>query len=65
MFTMSLKAFVVAALAAMAVSKPIPDPLHVMRQSGPAAGQVLFPSECASDLSAMALVLLFSLHKRS
>jgi hypothetical protein len=40
MFTMSVKACVIAALAAVAVAKPIPDPLHVIRQSGPAAGQV-------------------------
>jgi hypothetical protein len=38
--TMGIKTFVVAALAALAVAKPIPDPLLVMRQAGPAAGQV-------------------------
>jgi hypothetical protein len=37
---MGLKTLIVATLAAFAVAKPIPDPLHVMRQSGPAAGQV-------------------------
>jgi hypothetical protein len=37
---MGIKAFVIATLAAVAVAKPIPDPLNVMRQSGPAAGVV-------------------------
>jgi hypothetical protein len=37
---MGIKIFVVAALAAVTLAKPIPDPLNVMRQSGPAAGQV-------------------------
>ena len=37
---MGFKSFIVATLAVAAVAKPIPDPLHVMRQSGPAAGQV-------------------------
>jgi len=37
---MGIRSFVVATLAAVAVAKPIPDPLHMMRQSGPAAGQV-------------------------
>jgi hypothetical protein len=40
---MSIKTFVVAALAAVALAKPIPDPLHMIRQSGPAAGQVQVP----------------------
>lgn len=40
---MGVKSFFVAALAAVAVAGPIPDPLHVMRQSGPAAGQVCSP----------------------
>jgi len=31
---------VVAALAALSIAKPIPDPIQVIRQSGPAAGQV-------------------------
>lgn len=38
---MGLQSFIVAALATVALAKPIPDPLNVMRQSGPAAGQVI------------------------
>lgn len=37
---MGIKSFVVAAFAAVVVAKPIPDPLNMIRQSGPAAGQV-------------------------
>ncbi|KAH7070779.1 chitin deacetylase-like protein [Paraphoma chrysanthemicola] len=43
---MGIKTLVVAALAAVAMAKPIPDPLLVMRQSGPAAGQVI--TKCAA-----------------
>jgi peptidoglycan/xylan/chitin deacetylase (PgdA/CDA1 family) len=43
---MGIKTFVVAALAAVAVSKPIPDPLHIMSRAGPAAGQVI--TKCAA-----------------
>jgi hypothetical protein len=38
---MGLKSLLVATLAAVALAKPIPDPLHVIRQSGPVAGQVI------------------------
>ena len=41
MFTMGLKSIIVATLAAFALAKPIPDPLHVIRESGPVAGQVI------------------------
>lgn len=37
---MGIKSLTIALLAAVAVAKPIPDPLNVIRQSGPAAGQV-------------------------
>jgi hypothetical protein len=40
---MGIKTFIVATLAAVAVAKPIPDPLNMIRQSGPAAGQVREP----------------------
>ncbi|KAF1834792.1 chitin deacetylase-like protein [Decorospora gaudefroyi] len=38
---MGFKTIFVATLAAVALAKPIPDPLHVIRQSGPVAGQVI------------------------
>ncbi|EUC34035.1 carbohydrate esterase family 4 protein [Bipolaris zeicola 26-R-13] len=38
---MGLKSLLVAALATVAVATPIPDPLNMIRQSGPAAGQVI------------------------
>lgn len=37
---MGLKAIIITTLAAVSIAKPIPDPLHVIRQAGPAAGQV-------------------------
>lgn len=37
---MGFKGILLAVLTTVALSKPIPDPLHVIRQSGPAAGQV-------------------------
>jgi hypothetical protein len=37
---MGIKSLFVAALATVAIATPIPDPLNVIRQSGPAAGQV-------------------------
>jgi hypothetical protein len=49
LFTMGIKAFVIATLAAVAVAKPIPDPLNVMRQSGPAAGVVRTFSKALSS----------------
>lgn len=39
-FAMGFKGILLAVLTTVALSKPIPDPLHVIRQSGPAAGQV-------------------------
>ncbi|CAG5182063.1 uncharacterized protein ALTATR162_LOCUS9973 [Alternaria atra] len=43
---MGLKSFIVATFAAVAIAGPIPDPLNVMRQAGPAAGQVI--TKCAA-----------------
>ncbi|KAF2032434.1 chitin deacetylase-like protein [Setomelanomma holmii] len=43
---MSVLTLVVYALVAIAMAKPIPDPLLVMRQAGPAAGQVI--TKCAA-----------------
>jgi peptidoglycan/xylan/chitin deacetylase (PgdA/CDA1 family) len=43
---MGLKSLLVATFAAVVIAGPIPDPLNVMRQAGPAAGQVI--TKCAA-----------------
>ncbi|KAA8624620.1 CDA1 xylanase chitin deacetylase [Pyrenophora tritici-repentis] len=43
---MGLKSILVAALAAVAIAKPVPDPLSMMKRAGPAAGQVI--TKCAA-----------------
>ncbi|KAJ4361766.1 hypothetical protein N0V83_010706 [Neocucurbitaria cava] len=48
---MGFKTFIVASLAAIAIAKPIPDPLHVMRQAGPGAGQVITKCNAPGQLA--------------
>ncbi|KAF1843208.1 carbohydrate esterase family 4 protein [Cucurbitaria berberidis CBS 394.84] len=48
---MGLKVILVATLTAVAIGKPIPDPLHVIRQSGPAAGQVITKCNAPGQLA--------------
>ncbi|CAO2653381.1 Nn.00g027920.m01.CDS01 [Neocucurbitaria sp. VM-36] len=48
---MGLKAVIIATLAAVAIAKPIPDPLHVIRQAGPAAGQVITKCSAPGQLA--------------
>lgn len=43
---MGFKLAILATLAAVAVAKPIPEPLNVIRQAGPAAGQVQCLNYC-------------------
>ncbi|CAE7013090.1 hypothetical protein CFE70_002316 [Pyrenophora teres f. teres 0-1] len=38
---MGITSILVAALAAVAMAKPVPDPLSMMKRAGPAAGQVI------------------------
>ncbi|CAA9958803.1 Chitin deacetylase [Pyrenophora teres f. maculata] len=38
---MGIASILVAALAAVAMAKPVPDPLSMMKRAGPAAGQVI------------------------
>jgi hypothetical protein len=49
--TMGIASLIVAALAAVAVSKPIPDPVHIMGRAGPAAGQVITKCNAPGQLA--------------
>lgn len=60
---MGIISFVVATLAAVAVAKPIPDPLNVMRQSGPAAGQVRSISGRLKSVGEASFIVLMRLYQ--
>jgi peptidoglycan/xylan/chitin deacetylase (PgdA/CDA1 family) len=48
---MGITSFVVAALAAVALAKPVPDPVQMMKRAGPAAGVVITKCNAPGQLA--------------